>query len=143
MVYTGREQATTPGQRSKQARRRYGTPPAVLVVMAQHPEGLVEVDTAYQAFGVARQTVIQAVCRLRRDGWRIETVPPPHAFYRSRVKYYKLDERDAHAAELLVGEILKSCGKRVQKLWKKAWGGVSGCHPPPCQVVTRSRRRRN
>lgn len=118
MVYTGREQGKASGQRSNRARRRYGTPPAVLVVMAQDPEGLVEVETAYQAFGIARQTVIQAVCRLRKDGWRIETIPPPHAFYRARVKYYKLDERDAGAAELLVGDLLKTCGKRVEKLWR-------------------------
>lgn len=86
--------------------------------MASDPDGLVEVDTAYQALGIARQTVIQAVCRLRKDGWRIETIPPPHAYYRSRVKHYKLDERDAGAAEMLVGELLKGCGKRVQKLWE-------------------------
>ena len=118
MVYTGREQANTPGQRGKRARRRYGTPPAVLVVMASDPEGRVEVDTAFEAFGVARQTVIQAVCRLRKDGWRIETIPAPHAYYRARVKWYKLDERDAGAAELLVADLLKTCGKRVQKLWR-------------------------
>jgi len=118
MVYTGRERAKTPGQRSKRARRRYGTPPVVLVAMSRDPDGRVEVETVSSACGVARQTVIQAVCRLRRDGWRIETIPPPHAFYRSRVKYYKLDERDAGAAELLVADLLKTCGKRVQKLWR-------------------------
>jgi len=80
--------------------------------MVDDPLGRVDVEVAWEALGIARQTVIQAVCRLRRDGWRIETIPRPHAFYRARVKWYRLDERDAGRAEQIdVWGMWKTRGK--------------------------------
>lgn len=47
----------------------------------------IDPDRAAVAFKVARQTIIQGICRLRRDGFRIWTHPgSPH-----RVVWYELD----------------------------------------------------
>lgn len=63
------------------------TPLDVLGLMLWQDDLSIDPDRAAQAFGVLRQTIIQAVCRLRRDGLRVWTHPDPPR----RVVWYQLD----------------------------------------------------
>lgn len=78
--------------RRQRERSKYGTPLAVLVSMAQDAGNVIDLVTACTAFDVERQTICQAVHRLRKDGFRIETIREPGTH--GKVAFYKLDEQD-------------------------------------------------
>jgi len=63
-----------------------GTPAAVLAILSRGQ--LTHVPTLIAACHVPRNTIHQAICRLRRDGFQIETYPPPRGPY--RCEWYRL-----------------------------------------------------
>lgn len=72
-------------------------PVGVLLLMLLDDRLQVDPDVAVQTFHVKRQTVIQAVHRLRLDGFEIVTIPGPPLWTR----WYRL-------AETNVGEGMRS-----------------------------------
>jgi len=80
----------TPQSHRRRRRDLSGTPAAVLGMLMMVKSGRVDPDMAAVACQTSRQTVLQAVHRLRDQGLVIQTHPePPGPF---RVSWYKLDD---------------------------------------------------
>ena len=80
----------TPRQHRRRRRDLSGTPISLLGMLMMVKSGRVDPDMAAVACLTTRQTILQAIHRLREQGLVIETYPQPPG--PQRVQWYKLDD---------------------------------------------------